>query len=57
MDFASLDSSDIHASVVNSQSVSSISVSENNQYNHKWKLYYDKFFEQYFQKTIDPTTA
>lgn len=50
MDFSGMDSSELHAAVANRQSVSSISTSENNQYNHKWKLYYDQYFEQYFQK-------
>lgn len=50
MNFVGLDSSKLHASVINRKSVSSISVSENNHYNHKWQLYYDQCFEQYFQK-------
>jgi predicted transcriptional regulator of viral defense system len=50
MDFSGMDSGELHASVANRQSVSSISTSENNRYNHKWKLYYDQYFEQYFQK-------
>ncbi|MCJ7659355.1 MAG: hypothetical protein MUO67_09420 [Anaerolineales bacterium] len=50
MDFANMDTGELHASVANRQSVSSISTSDNNQYNHKWKLYYDQYFEQYFQK-------
>lgn len=44
MDIADLDSSQLHASVLNRQSVSSISKSENGQYNNKWKLYYDQRF-------------
>jgi predicted transcriptional regulator of viral defense system len=50
MDFSGMDSSELHVSVANRQSVSSISTLENNQYNHKWKLYYDQYFEQYFQE-------
>jgi predicted transcriptional regulator of viral defense system len=49
MDFSGMDSNELHASVANRQSVSSISKTENNRYNHKWKLYYDQYFEQYFQ--------
>lgn len=47
MDCADLDSSQLHTSVLNRQSVSSISHSEDNRYNHKWKLYYDQHFEKY----------
>jgi predicted transcriptional regulator of viral defense system len=57
MDFAGLDSSELHASVLNKQSVSTISTSENNLYYHKWKLYYDQYFEQYFEKQIDQAAA
>ena len=47
MDFANLDSSQIFSAVMNRKSVSSISKSENCRYNHKWKLYYDRYFEKY----------
>ena len=57
MDFTGMDSSELHASAANRQSVSSISASENNRYNHKWKLYYDQTFEQYFQKLINQAAA
>jgi len=50
MDFADLDSSKLHSSVLNQQSVSSISNSENNLFNNKWQLYYDQYFSNYFQK-------
>jgi len=50
MDYANLDSSQIYSAVMNRKSVSSISKSENNQYNHKWKLYYDSYFEKYAYK-------
>lgn len=49
MDIVGLDSHQLLASVQNMGSVSMISVSENNLYNHKWKLYYDRHFEKYFQ--------
>lgn len=47
MDCANLDSSQLHNFVKNRQSVSSITNSDNRKYNHKWKLYYDQYFEQY----------
>ncbi len=47
MDCVGLDSSQIHDAVLNRKSVSSISTSEYNHYNHKWKLYYDTYFERY----------
>lgn len=47
MDCTNLDSSQLHTSVENRQSVSSLSNSEDNIYNHKWKLYYDQYFERY----------
>jgi predicted transcriptional regulator of viral defense system len=50
MDCVNLDSSQIHLAVLNRQSVTSISNSENNLYNHKWKLYYDQLFAKYIQK-------
>lgn len=50
LDFAELDSSELYSSVLNRQSVSSISNAEKNLYNHKWKLYYDQHFSKYFQK-------
>lgn len=50
MDCVDLDSSKFHRAVLNRQSVSSISNSENNLYNNKWKLYYDQYFAKYIQK-------
>jgi predicted transcriptional regulator of viral defense system len=47
MDCADLDSSQLQTAVMNRQSVSSISNSEDHRYNHKWKLYYDPYFEKY----------
>ena len=47
MDCADFDSSQLQNSVKNRQSVSSISKSKNRQYSHKWKLYYDQYFNKY----------
>ncbi len=49
LDCVGMDSGKLHSAVQNRQSVSSISNSENNLYNHKWKLYYDQHFKQYLQ--------
>jgi predicted transcriptional regulator of viral defense system len=49
LDCVGMDSSKLHSAVRNGQSVSSVSNSENNLYNHKWKLYYDQHFKQYLQ--------
>lgn len=57
MDIAGMDSGELLASVKKGQSVSSISSSENNRYNHKWKLYYDQYFERYYHKQIDQAAA
>jgi len=46
MDSVGMDTRQLHASTLNHQSVSSISNSEENTYNHKWKLYYDRYFER-----------
>lgn len=50
MDCTDLNSSKLHTSVVNQQSVSSINNSQDNIYNHKWKLYYDQHFERYINE-------
>lgn len=50
MDCVGLDSSQIHDTVVDRQSVSSISHLKNNLYNHKWKLYYDSYFKRYINE-------
>jgi predicted transcriptional regulator of viral defense system len=50
MDCVGLDSSALQVSVAEGQSVSSISDSENNIYNHKWKLYYDQYFERWINE-------
>ena len=47
MDCADLDADQLLSSVSNSQSTSFISNTEDNIYNHKWKLYYDRYFERF----------
>ena len=49
LDCVGMDSGKLHSAVQNRHSVSSISNSEKNLYNHKWKLYYDPHFKQYLQ--------
>jgi predicted transcriptional regulator of viral defense system len=49
LDCARVDTQQLLHSVSEGSSVSSISNSENNLYNHKWKLYYDQHFKQYLQ--------
>ncbi len=46
-DLAGFNSLPLLNSIQDSQSVSYFSKSENNVYNHKWKLYYDEFFTHY----------
>ena len=48
MDFAGMDSNRLLTSIAKRKSVSAISNSENNIYNHKWSLFYDHYFEKYF---------
>jgi predicted transcriptional regulator of viral defense system len=50
MDCVGLDTDQLLASILDNQSVSSISNSENNKYNHKWKLYFDRHFERYIHE-------
>jgi predicted transcriptional regulator of viral defense system len=50
MDCVGLDTRDLLVSVAEGQSVSSISDSKNNVYNHKWKLYYDQYFERWINE-------
>ncbi len=57
MDCATFDTEKLHLSIQDKSSVSYISDSDQNQYNHKWKLYYDQYFEQYLPERIDQTTA
>jgi len=47
MDCANLDSRPLHDAVKGKSSVSAVSNSEDNLYNHKWKLYYDEYFSKY----------
>jgi len=47
MDCVNWDSDRLLASVLDRQSVSWISRSEDRIYNHKWRLYYDRHFERY----------
>ena len=49
MDCTRLDSSQLHLTVEEKSSVSAISNSANNLYNHKWKLYHDRHFSKYIQ--------
>ena len=50
MDCAAMDSREIHLSAANRTSTSSISSSEHNRYNSKWRLFYDRYFSQYTQE-------
>jgi predicted transcriptional regulator of viral defense system len=47
MDCVNWDSDRLLASVLDRQSVSWISRSEDRIYNHKWRMYYDRHFERY----------
>lgn len=47
LDCADLDTSQLYNAVKNRQSVSSISNSKKRKYSHKWKLYYDQYFQKY----------
>jgi predicted transcriptional regulator of viral defense system len=50
MDCVNMDTRQLLVSVLDRQSVSSISNTEDNSYNHKWKLYYDRYFERYIHE-------
>jgi predicted transcriptional regulator of viral defense system len=50
MDCTDMETDQIHASVADGQSVSHISGSENKSYNHKWRLYYDRYFDRYIHE-------
>lgn len=50
LDCAGLDTQELLLSVTGRKSVSSISDAQNCVYNHKWKLYYDQYFEKYAKK-------
>ncbi len=57
LDLAGINSLPLLNSMQNSQSVSYLTNSENNTYNHKWKLYYDEYFNRYTkEETNTPTT-
>ena len=55
-DMAGIDSQKLLDSVQSRKSVSSITKSEDNIYNHKWKLYYDSYFEKYADEKTNETT-
>ena len=57
MDCAGVDSDRLLESTENSSSVSVLSRTEDNIYNHKWKLYYDRHFTQYLPQQADPPAA
>jgi predicted transcriptional regulator of viral defense system len=46
LDLSNMDSTELLTSVQSAGGVSYISQSDKNLYNHKWKLYYDPFFNQ-----------
>jgi len=50
LDCAGLDTQKLLLSVSGQKSVSLISDAQNRVYNHKWKLYYDQYFEKYAKK-------
>ncbi len=52
-DLAKIDSQKLLKSVESSKSVSYITNSDSNLYNHKWKLYYDEYFKQYIDEEIN----
>lgn len=53
MDCATFDTEKLRLSVQDKSSISYISNLDNNRYNHKWKLYYDQYFEKYLPKTVE----
>lgn len=50
MDCIGMDTGEIHASVVDSSSVSSVSNSDDERYNSEWRLYYDPYFAKYVRE-------
>jgi len=48
-DCVGMDTEQLLNSVADGKSVSSISNSKSNIYNHKWKLYYDQYFKKYIR--------
>jgi predicted transcriptional regulator of viral defense system len=57
LDLAHINSQPLYNLLRNSQSISYLSRSESNIYNHKWKLYYDEYFNQYTKEETNTTTA
>jgi predicted transcriptional regulator of viral defense system len=57
LDLAGINSLPLLNSIQDSPSVSYLSNSENNTYNHKWKLYYDEYFNQYTKAETNTTTT
>ena len=50
MDYVEMDNKEILTSVNNRSSASFISNTEDSKYNHKWRLYYDRYFERYLNE-------
>jgi len=50
MDYVEMDNKEILTSVNNRSSVAFISNTEDSKYNHKWRLYYDRYFERYINE-------
>lgn len=50
MDYVEMENKEILTSVNNRSSVSFISNTEDSKYNHKWQLYYDRYFERYLNE-------
>lgn len=50
MDYVEMDNKEILTSVNNRSSVAFISNTEDSKYNHKWQLYYDRYFERYLNE-------
>ncbi len=50
MDYVEMDNEEILTSVNKGSSVSFISNTEDSKYNHKWQLYYDRYFERYLNE-------
>jgi predicted transcriptional regulator of viral defense system len=57
LDLAHINSEPLYNLLRNSQSISNLSRSESKIYNHKWKLYYDEYFNQYTKEETNTTTA
>jgi predicted transcriptional regulator of viral defense system len=57
LDLAGIKSLPLINSLQGSQSISYLSKSSNNTYNHKWKLYYDEYFNRYTEEETNTTTT